>query len=159
MKTCRICKEEKSFSEFHLNRVTKDGLDNRCKVCRKKEARSKYQQDPFATLARCKKAECKKKGIPYDLDAEYLRKLWTGKCPITGTSITIGNSGYGSHRSGHLDRLNPLLGYIKGNVCYISGRANRIKYDATIEELEQIIEYMKRHERAETISKESTSEV
>jgi hypothetical protein len=159
MKTCRICKVEKSFSEFHLNSSTKDGYENRCKCCRKEEASKRYQVDPFDTLARCKKAECKKKGITYGLDAEYLRKLWTGLCPITGTAITIGNSGNGSHRSAHLDRINPLLGYTKGNVCYISGRANRIKYNATIKELEQVIEYMKRHERAETISKESTSEV
>ncbi len=159
MKTCRLCKVEKPFSEFHLNSSSKDGHENRCKCCRKEEASSRYQIDPFDSLARCKKAECKKKGIKYELDSEYLRKLWTGKCPITGTAITIGNSGNGSHRSAHLDRINPLLGYTKGNVCYISGRANRIKYNATIKELEQVIEYMKRHERAETISKESTSEV
>ena len=159
MKTCRLCKQEKSIDEFHLNKTTKDGYDSRCKLCRKEESRSKYTKDPFSTLARCKKAECKKKGLKYNLDADYLRKLWIGKCPVFDTAITIGNSGYGSHKSGHLDRLDPSLGYTKGNVQYISGRANRIKYDATIEELEQIIEYMKRHERAETIPKGSTSEV
>ena len=45
-------------------------------------------------------------------------------------------------------------GYIKGNVAWISGRANRIKYDASIEELRQIVDWM---ERVTTIPKGSTS--
>lgn len=159
MKLCRKCNENKPLTEFHNNKLAKDGLENRCKSCRKKEASTKYRKDPFGSLARCKKAECKKKGIPYDLDSEYLRQLWTGICPVFNVSITIGNSGYGSHISGHLDRKDPNGGYIKGNVEYISGRANRIKYNATKEELQQIIEYIERHERATTILKGSTSEV
>lgn len=42
-----------------------------------------------------------------------------------------------------LDRLIPDKGYVKGNVHWISRRANRIKSDATVEELEKIISYMK----------------
>ena len=159
MKVCRKCKQEKPLTEFHNNKLTKDGLENRCKSCRKEEANKRYRKDPFGALARCKKAECKKKGLQYNLDAEYLRELWTGTCPVLGHKMTIGNSGYGSHNSGHLDRIDPQRGYTKGNVQYISGRANRIKYNATVEELQKIIEYIQRHERATTISKESTSVV
>jgi hypothetical protein len=43
----------------------------------------------------------------------------------------------------HLDRINPEKGYVIGNVNWISGRANRIKYNATIYELESILSYMK----------------
>ena len=39
--------------------------------------------------------------------------------------------------------LIPDKGYVKGNVHWISRRANRIKSDATVEELEKIISYMK----------------
>jgi len=159
MKVCRKCNKEKPFTAFHKNKPMKDGLEKRCKDCRKEDASNRYRKDPFGALARCKKAECKKKDIPYNLNSEYLRKLWTGTCPVLGSNITIGNSGYGSHVSGHLDRVDPSLGYTKGNVQYISGRANRIKYNATVEELQKIIEYIQRHERATTISKESTSEV
>lgn len=150
MKKCNICKVEKPLHQFHKNCSTPDGLDKRCKPCRKSEARTLYQKDPFITLARLKKSECKKKGIPYDLDADYLRSIWTGECPITGDQITIGNSGMGSSKSGHLDRIIPNLGYVKGNVEYISGRMNRIKYDATIEELEKIILWMKQKQEGAT---------
>ena len=39
-------------------------------------------------------------------------------------------------------------------MAWISGRANRIKYDASIEELRQIVDWM---ERVTTIPKGSTS--
>jgi hypothetical protein len=41
-----------------------------------------------------------------------------------------------------LDRIVPELGYVKGNVRVISDRANRIKRDATLEELRAIVKYV-----------------
>lgn len=46
MKTCTKCKQEKSLSEFHRNKSTKDGFLNQCIGCRKQymiEWRSKNQ--------------------------------------------------------------------------------------------------------------------
>lgn len=57
MKTCSKCKIEKNTDEFHKDKNRKDGLDYRCKVCKKKHAdeytktedskksRKKWQQD------------------------------------------------------------------------------------------------------------------
>jgi hypothetical protein len=42
-----------------------------------------------------------------------------------------------------LDRINNNLGYVPGNVIVVSDRANRIKNNATIEELEKIVNYYK----------------
>ena len=44
-----------------------------------------------------------------------------------------------------LDRINPNLGYIKGNVWVISYRANMIKNNATLEELELLTRNLKDH--------------
>ena len=33
-KVCRVCKEEKNRSEFHIHRNTIDGLDQRCRSCK-----------------------------------------------------------------------------------------------------------------------------
>jgi len=35
------------------------------------------------------------------------------------------------------------LGYVKGNIKFISYKANRIKNDSTVEILENLIKYMK----------------
>ena len=44
-----------------------------------------------------------------------------------------------------LDRIDPSKGYIPGNVWVVSNRANRIKGDATLEELELIVKNLKDH--------------
>lgn len=142
MKTCKICKIAKELTEFHRSKSNSDGLDNRCKACKSDEARKGRKVNYFGSYCRTKKSECKRKGIHYDLTPEYLESIWTGKCPISGLEISYGNTGRGSVNSAHLDRFNPELGYIKGNVAWISGRMNRIKYDATLEELKAIVEWM-----------------
>ena len=142
MRVCIKCKKELTVEHFHKNRLNADGIEHTCKVCRKIESREKYIIDPFKSLARCKRSESKKKNIAYDLDANYLKSIWTGMCPIFNIPIEIGREGMGSHKSGHLDRLIPELGYTKGNVNYISGRANRIKYDATVNELLRVATWL-----------------
>ncbi|WKV17107.1 hypothetical protein [Salmonella phage PKM.Hi.22.6] len=42
----------------------------------------------------------------------------------------------------HLDRLDPNKGYVRGNVTWLSGRANRIKYDASLTELRLLVSWM-----------------
>ena len=44
MKTCSRCKEEKDESLFCKNRVTKDGLDYFCKICRRASTK-KWQSE------------------------------------------------------------------------------------------------------------------
>lgn len=153
MKTCKICKQERPLSEYHKAKTNSDGLDKRCKLCRKEEARRGRLTNYFVQYTIGKKSECKKKGIPFNLTADYLESIWTGICPIFNVEIHKAAEGYGSHKSAHLDRFNPSLGYIVGNVAWISGRANRIKYDASITELKQIVGWM---ERVTTIPKGST---
>ena len=45
-------------------------------------------------------------------------------------------------RTPSLDRFVPNLGYVKGNIRVISFRANRLKSDATIDEMRQVLAYM-----------------
>lgn len=41
-----------------------------------------------------------------------------------------------------LDRIVPSLGYVPGNVAVISHRANRIKSDATADELRAVADWL-----------------
>ena len=47
-----------------------------------------------------------------------------------------------SHSLQALDRFKPALGYVKGNIYIISFRANRIKGNATLEEIQKVIKYV-----------------
>jgi len=51
MKTCTICKIEKSSKEFYKDSRNKDGYNSNCKECTKKatyERYSKTKEDPVA---------------------------------------------------------------------------------------------------------------
>jgi hypothetical protein len=87
------------------------------------------------------KQRAKKKQLPFDLDEEYLKSIIPDKCPVLGVSLKRGVGKFDSC-SPSLDRIVPELGYVKGNVRVISDRANRIKRDATLEELRAIVKYV-----------------
>lgn len=61
-------------------------------------------------------------------------------CPLLGIELKRG-AGVGGvlPSSPSLDRKNPKLGYVSGNVWVISHRANAIKGDATLEELKTLV--------------------
>jgi hypothetical protein len=86
------------------------------------------------------KSRAKKRGIPFDLDATDV--VIPDNCPVLGIPIYSG-VGFVGDNSPTLDRQIPHLGYVKGNVCVISKRANTIKSNASIEELVKITEWMR----------------
>lgn len=140
MKVCSICNEEKSFDNFHKNKQNSHGYDNRCKPCRKNIAAKRYKDNWFHQTAILKKSYCTKHSVPFDLDAEYLAAIYTDKCPVFNLPFVPNDKT--DSLSPALDRVDPKKGYVRGNVQYISSRANRIKYDASIEEMQLIIKYM-----------------
>lgn len=56
-------------------------------------------------------------------------------CPVLGIPIVLGEQR--SENSPSLDRITPKLGYVPGNVRVISDKANRLKGDRTLSQLEQ----------------------
>lgn len=67
-------------------------------------------------------------------------------CPLLGIPLRshIGKTTENDFDSPSLDRIDPSKGYVKGNVWVISKRANRIKSDATVDELESIVVNLKK---------------
>lgn len=45
-----------------------------------------------------------------------------------------------------LDKIIPEKGYIKGNIAIISMRANQLKSNATLAELEKLLVWMRKQE-------------
>lgn len=65
-------------------------------------------------------------------------------CPILGIPIFSSKKKM-TDNSPSLDRMNPNLGYTKGNIQVISQRANRIKNDGTADEHEKIAKHMRNY--------------
>jgi hypothetical protein len=81
----------------------------------------------------------KAKFLAHNLDYEFLQSLYCLTCPITGEPL-LWERGHKKpqNNSPSLDRIDPRKGYTQDNVWLISYRMNRIKNDATPEELEAI---------------------
>lgn len=80
--------------------------------------------------------------IDYNLTYEYLVAIWPDDvvCPVLGIELDL--SGEILHRCASIDRIDNTRGYVQGNVSVVSFRANSIKSDATLQELERLVEYM-----------------
>lgn len=78
------------------------------------------------------------KGIEFSITIDDVG-LPPSHCPVLGTPMKWLKCGQGKgHSSPSLDRIDPKRGYVPGNVIWISSRANRIKYDATPDELRRV---------------------
>ena len=139
MKECKNCKQLLPLSAYHKAKDKKHGVESLCKSCRKEKAAEMYKENWFHLTTQLKKSFCKSQNIPFDLDAEYLASIWTDTCPVYDVKF-VKHDKLHPH-SPALDRLDPSKGYVKGNVVYISARANRIKYDATVAELRQLADW------------------
>lgn len=88
------------------------------------------------------RGRAKKAGLPCTITVDDI--IWPTHCPIFGSELVYIKGSENFRRSSvTLDRRTNELGYVPGNVFAISHRANRIKSDATIAELEAILAYMK----------------
>lgn len=166
MKRCNRCCEAKSLSEFNRCRRLRDGHVGHCKACHSiyykrnkpaalartrrrrakpgmREHESKQQRDrrrkfPIVRMLQEASVRARAKGLPFSLsEADIVIPV---VCPALGIEIKMG-VGVRSEHSPSIDRVIPALGYVSGNVRVISWRANRLKNDATLDELKRIVEY------------------
>ena len=109
---------------------------------RSKERRREYERNRYhkkrkyetrAILLKSARHRAKQKGVPFDLELEDI--VVPEFCPLLNIRLEVGN-GRPIPASPTLDRIKPELGYVKGNVIVISHRANCIKSDATLDEIE-----------------------
>jgi hypothetical protein len=141
-KRCYMCCEKLPVIAFHRHAKNADGLDGKCKECKKKYQQANpvmRQTDGMVSSAR---RRAKRKRLEFNIDHEYVRSLVTKHCPILGIPLEWSSCRGNGHRSMEgspsLDRIDPVKGYVRGNVWIISHRANRIKNDATHEELKLV---------------------
>lgn len=88
----------------------------------------------------------KERNIPFDLKLSDV--VIPDVCPVLGIPLMFGRRAQPEEGSPTIDRVVPELGYVKGNIVVISHLANRIKSNASIEQLERVLSYVrKEHDR------------
>lgn len=80
------------------------------------------------------------KGIPFDITIDDI--VVPDVCPVFGVPFVWGD-GINDY-SPSLDKVIPKLGYVKGNIQVICTLANRIKSNATAEQVEKVLQYLLR---------------
>jgi len=154
--TTRTCKFCNVTDDINSNRW--QAQMNSCKTCYRDNVRRQWEKDNFEKVKKRRqefhnenpqnrlisyaKHRAKINNIPFNLSPKDIEvpKL----CPVLGMPLKL-NNGSLCKDSPSLDRIIPAKGYVKGNVKVISHRANTLKNDATIQELEKVIEYMKKN--------------
>lgn len=167
-KICSKCKKNLPLEMYSKDKYQKSGLRCACKNCSAKEfakyfvtenykerlkkyqnQRSELKKDnPISVWVknvynRAKKSS-KTKGIEFSITKDWLLENVTDVCPLLGIKLDYTRSVV-TDQSASLDRKNSFLGYTPENCKVISFKANRIKNNATYEEIEKIAKNMKNY--------------
>jgi hypothetical protein len=150
-KQCNKCKQIKSIDLFCSKKGNRDGKNSICKECIKlkkntlesrKSVNSHNLKIKDKIMLRNAKQRAKIYNLEINIEVEDI--IIPDTCPVLG--IPISNNGcHNNFNSPTLDRIDNTKGYVKGNVCVISRRANTIKSCGTIEEHKKVIEYMQKY--------------
>lgn len=140
-KWCNFCKRMLPIEQFNKHVTYKDGHMHKCQECFKAYWHANVESKRIQYLVNRLKSKCQKDAIPFDLTADDV--IVPTHCPVLGIALEFGKSDGEKWRdnSPSVDRIVPALGYVKGNIIVVSYRANRIKNDATIEELGKIARF------------------
>lgn len=117
---------------------------DRIKVQDKRNYESRYERKPHAVRMAVIRKRCRTNNIACDIDEAFLEKIAVTHCPVLGIELNYraAHKQAFSDSTAHLDRFDPNLGYIRGNVAFISGRANLLKRDGRLDEFEQLVCYL-----------------
>lgn len=126
----------------------RNGRPNRstCSKCRSDSQARWKRSHPKVALVDWARTRSKLNKLPFDLCADDfdLPEL----CPVLGIKLVKG-SGKLHDASPTLDRIVPEKGYVKGNVVVISYKANRIRNNGSLEDLEAVVRYIRSKDNTE----------
>ena len=148
---CTGCNSEKPVEAFSRNKWQRAGRANWCKACMKllwqrPENKARRIERRDADWSHSLSIECRtrarKRGLPFNLTKEDLAV--PEFCPVLGIRL-VPRQGKLADNCPSVDRVNPVKGYVKGNVAVISWLANRLKSDCAEPAIfEAIAAYMRR---------------
>lgn len=99
----------------------------------------------FKTIYKNLKQSAQKRNIPFLINIQDLYNITIPlTCPILGIPIFF-NTNKVEDNSISFDRIDNNKGYEKDNIIVISFRANKLKSDASFEEIKQLYEFFKQY--------------
>lgn len=121
-----VAKQQKHFAKVEERRQ-KFGIKDRMDKATYSELKRRF---------RVKKGNAKRDGIEFSISFNEI--VWPSHCPLLDEKLDyFGTKGWWIPT---FDRIDPNKGYVSGNVCIISRRANCIKSDYTQEEAPKFFE-------------------
>ena len=80
-------------------------------------------------------------GLPFSLRPSDI--VVPRVCPVLGFPLIRGDGRGRPDQLATIDRIIPARGYVHGNVRIISMRANRLKNNSSLRELEALVQYVR----------------
>lgn len=100
-----------------------------------------YYRNHYETrLVGAARARAKKKGLEFNITKDDI--TIPSECPLLGIAINV-SDGKAMSNSASIDRIDSNKGYTKDNVWVVSHKANTIKSNATLEELELLVKNLR----------------
>lgn len=139
-KKCKSCNNILDLSSFHKTKQCLFGVSNKCKNCRKIDSKQRYSISSNEYLMfNTAKSRATKNKIPFSINISDI--VIPDICPALGIPLVKVGSKM-TDNSPTLDRIIPDLGYVKDNIIVISNRANRIKSNASANEIYMIYKWL-----------------
>ncbi len=88
------------------------------------------------------KSRSKIQGIPFNLSIDYVMSIVVDTCPALGVKLAWTEKNGRQYNSPSLDKIIPELGYVEGNVMWLSNKANLMKNNATKLELQKFANWI-----------------
>jgi hypothetical protein len=85
---------------------------------------------PWKHILRSRFRDALKRGIPFELTAEWAANRWTGYCELSGIPFDLNNSKSGFY-SPSIDKIIPEKGYLPDNSRFVLLAVNTFKFNGT----------------------------
>ena len=138
------CEKQKVYAAKHPDRI-KERNANRDFANDYAKQKERILKDPRSYILKSALKRARKNGREFSITIDDI--IIPTHCPVFGYELVALNEGKAGDNSMSLDRIDNKLGYIPGNVIVVSNRANILKKDATVAELEALVNFYKEREQ------------
>jgi hypothetical protein len=147
-KKCCDCKRILPVSNFRSTKYNKDGYQTVCRECatvrHMKAVRQQQQLDPIGwamfRMVLAAQARSRMQNLEFDLTVEWMFEQFGDqtKCPILGYDlIWISTCPEDRPHVASIDRIDSAFGYTRDNVWVICELANRMKTNASLDDIQR----------------------